>query len=236
MLKTDLIHCERLVNYFDYRLVAGDEYQFFTDDRLLAGDGVFEKKVYRNGKRRTIKTPPVSLHSPKGLAIRDRGLDENRQVQGGFILFVVDCWQTCVTVQQKQFIENVLAGHERLYTKQQRYQYRRNIQKRLKTAYIGAGGEDMPAYRIGEYRVRLDLIRRFTELSDDNDAFGREIILNLDRDYITQIVYDRMTLEARKNIIACYQGNAERIDAVHLYAFYDVLLADQEKLENMRLC
>lgn len=245
----DAVHTEMLVKLFNFDLKVEGEYPFYTDDRILVNCGTMQKKVYRNGKRRTVNVPPVSLHTKKGLQLAEaisnqlykqeeqkfENVEPKKQFHNQFITFVVHNWQEYLTKQQKQFLHDVLEGEEELYTKQQRYQFRINIQKRLKMAFIGVGGDNVSIYRMGEFRLKLDLIKQFLEVDEDNEQFGREIIKNLDREYISEIVYDRMSPEAQKNIVLCYQGKVPRIENKHLYEFYEIIVADKEKFEIMGL-
>lgn len=241
LVDKDLVHTEKLLNIFDFELFVNGEYPFYTDDRILRKCGTIQKKVYRNGKRRTVSVPPVSIFSKKGIEIADAVSNKKhsqakvKQMHNQFITFVVNRWEDFLTKQQKQFVQDLLDGKEELYTKQQRYQFRINIQKRLKIAFIGTGGDGVSIYRMGEFRLKLDLINRFLEVDDNNELYSKEIVKNLDREYISEIVYDRMSPDAQKNIVACYQGKVPKIDSKHLYEFHNIILADKEKFESLGL-
>ena len=244
---TENTHTEQLLNFFNFELSVGGEYPFYTDDRILLECGTLQKKVYRNGRRRTINVPPVSLHTKNGVRIAETISDQiykqeelkaeqinKKQSHDQFINFVVNNWEILLTKQQKQFVKDSLENNADNYTKQQRYQFRNNIQKRLKIAFIGTGGESVSIHKLAELRLKLDLINRFIAVSDDNKQFANELIKNLDREYISEIVYDRMTPEAQLNIVAGYQGK-ENIKTIYLYQFFEILLADKEKFEKMGL-
>ena len=240
--KEDLQHYERLLNFFNFELKVDDgEYPFYTDDRLLTNNDTFKKKVYRDGKRRSINVHPVSIHTKRGkkviekVTLRQYKIDTSKQFHNPFITFVVHRWEEFVTKKQKQFILDVLDGKEHLYSKQLRYKYRNNIQKRLKMAFIGSGGDCVSIYKLGEFRTNLNIIQRFLEVDHDNDLYSREIVKNIDKEYVNQIVYERLSPEARMEIVKFYFGKIPKIKPVHLYEFHSIIMDDKERFEIMGL-
>lgn len=240
-MKEDLVHYEKLLNLFDFELVVDGEYPFYPDDRMLGKCDTFKKKVYRNGKRRSVNVYPVSIHTKKGkkvaeaVTLKKFKIDTSKQFHNPFITFVVHRWEEFVTKQQKQFILDVLDGNEDFYSRQLRYKYRNNIQKRLKMAFIGSGGDCVSIYRMGEFRTNLDIIDKFLEVDYDNELYSQEIIKHINKEYINQIVYDRLSPEAQQAIVSFYLGKIPKIKSAHLYEFHEHIIADKERFQLMGL-
>ncbi len=232
----ELKHFEMLVNFFNHEMHVEGEYPFYTDDRLLDEDGKVRKKVYRNGKRRSMSLNPTSINVNAGKhqlnlhIIQEQTCLPPKQFNNMFMTFVVKKWSMLLTQKQKAFINDVLVGNEDNYTKQHRFYFRQEIQKRLKMAFIGVGGVEIPHYKIGEYRVKVITIERFLELSEDNEAYSKEIIKRIDKLYVNNIIYKSLSADARQNIVDFYFGKTKKIKTKHLSEFHNHILNEKEKL------
>lgn len=238
----ELKHFERLAEFFgqlDEEVFVDGEYPFYISDFDLDRADIIKKKVYKKGKRRSVNMYPVSIQTESGAMKMNKHVIKHKknpkQFHNPFITFTVYRWGDIVTKAQKQFIEDILEGKEEQYSRQLRYKYRMNIQRRLKMAFIGVGGDDMPTYKLGEIKLKMDLMDRFFEASHDNDYYSQKIRENIDKEYISQIVYERLSSEARKDIILYCKKKKPKIESIHLYEFNNILVEDRERFDVLGL-
>lgn len=234
-------HFEHILNFFDFKMRIDGEYLFYTDDRALDDSVKFKKKVYRDGKRRSVNVYPTSINTFKGQlqlenqAINDYCSRNNSEYSNPFIQFVLKYWDSIVTDKQRDFIIDSINGQESKYSKQQRHQYRLNIQKRLKLAFIGVGGDNVAQYKIGEIYTQIILIDKFLRVDDDNLKYSRTIVKNLNKNYIDQIVYERLSEKARQDVLDFYFKKTAVIPSTTLYEFHRCILEDLDNFKNRGL-
>jgi hypothetical protein len=104
----------------------------------------------------------------------------------------------------------------------------------MKMAFIGSGGDNLPVYKIAEYRTKLDIIYKFEEVGHDNDLYSALVLELLDKDYLYELVYTRLSESARMDIIKCHKFNG-RIETRHLYEFSSLLYDDKEQFQLLGL-
>ena len=239
--KEELQHYEMLANFFDFEMHIDGEYPFYTDDRLLDESNKVKKNVYKDGKRTSVNMNHTSIQTENGQhAIDLKMLMEHThastiQFNNSFMTFIVQNWDEMLTNKQKKFIEDVMNGKEAKYTKQQRYQFRLQIQRRLKLAFIGSGGDRLAHWKIGEFRTALNLIDRFLDVDDDNDLYAKEIIKNIDKEFVNNIVYGQLSGSARQDIVDFYHGKKDKVASKHLYEFHEIILVEKERMAEMGL-
>jgi len=103
------------------------------------------------------------------------------------------------------------------------------MRKRLKRAYLGKGADKMSVYTMGEYRRELNIIFDLIQLGEDNEAFTEEIIRLIDTEYMLDVLYGRVSLQTRQEVIKRYHSKRHVIRLNALGELYEIFLSDLER-------
>jgi hypothetical protein len=238
--KKDLKHFVRLSKLFGEESFIDGEYPFYTDDRFMDEDnGTVTKNVYRKGKRTSERMFPVSTDIDVGKHMFDlhtiKYWKPSKHFNNSFINYVLNTYENLLTIRQKEFLVDFLNGEEKKYSKQLRYKYRTNIQRRLKKAFIGVGGDDVSLYMVAQYRSHIDLINKYIEISNDNKGFENLVIKKIDKEYVNDIVYCKLSRKARQNVIDFYLQKVDHLTITTLNEFFNFIMDDKERYESLGL-
>jgi hypothetical protein len=242
--KEDLDHFE-MVKEFLHNAEINDvyidgEYPFYIDDRYMDEDnGTVSKKVYREGIRTSQRMFPVSTNNDLGKHLFNKHTIKywktTKLMHTSLKNYILNNRDNILTKRQKQFINVVLKGSEEIFSKQLRYKYRNNIQRRLKKAFLGVGGDNVPLHLVDQYRTKMDLIDKFIKTSFDNDKFQGLLMKKLDTSYINSIVYKRISNNARNEILDLYFKKIEKLSIRTLNEVMDCIIKDKEHFDRLKL-
>jgi len=239
--RTEIQHFEELNVIFGGEIYIDGEHPFFVDDRMMDEDFANSNKhVYRDGERTTRNEPPASTTDKLGNYLLNRHqfdywMSNIPESNKDFVNFILKNWETLLTEKQQIFLTDVLNGNEKDYDRRYRHIFRTRIQNRLKKAYLGKGGQDIPAYMVEQYRNRLNTVKQFEAVSNDNVGFSALLAKKLDNDWVNDVVYSKMKKNSRQAIVDFKLGKSPRIPAFALYEFYDNVMDEKDFLNGLDL-
>lgn len=151
-----------------------------------------------------------SLDNPNMAYVKDSLVDEGQfspfveteiPVKKRFNNWIMENYQEILTQKQLTYLQDILDGKSDKYSRQDRYLWRKRIQKFLMKGYFNM--ENMQYYRRLEYDLeKLNICRKLRRKASNNQDFVYYILDNLDTNYINELVYgNRISSECFKALI-----------------------------------